>query len=121
MKTVEEALKGKNSGLYYGNRLILPFKAYFLKVIINNEIITDFSRGSKGIDIEEEDSFTSLYFLEHKQLNDVVTKYESIKLVVVEKDNDIFDLANHKKLAVYLDDKHMAKIEETDADILFIE
>lgn len=121
MKSIEEVLNKKISGLYYDNRLILPFKAYFFKVIIDKEIITDFSPSSKGINIEEEDDFTSLYFLEHKQLRDIVTHYESIKLVVVEKDKDIFDFANHKKLAVYLGEKHEARIEETDADILFIE
>ena len=121
MKTIEEILKGNKSGLYYGNRLVLPFKAHFLKVIIDNEIITDFSLSSKGIIIQEESDFTSLYFLKYKQLKDAVTHYESIKLVVVEKDKDIFDFANHKKFAVYLGEKHQAKIEETDADILFIE
>lgn len=121
MKSVEEALKQNKMALYYGNRLILPFKAYFLKVIIDNEIITDFSSGSKGIIVQEESDFTSLYFLEYKQLKDAVTHYESIKLLVVEKDKDIFDFDNHKKLAVYITEKHQAKIEETDADILFIE
>ena len=60
MKTIEEILKGNKSGLYYGNRLVLPFKAHFLKVIIDNEIITDFSLSSKGIIIQEESDFTSL-------------------------------------------------------------
>ncbi|OGU29571.1 MAG: hypothetical protein A2057_12840 [Ignavibacteria bacterium GWA2_35_9] len=121
MKTIDEVIKAKTTGLYYGNRLIIPFQAHFLKVVIENEIITDFSSGSKGIIVNEEDDFTNLYFLDYKDLKNSLTKYESIKFVVVEKGKDIFNLKNHKKIAVYLEEKHKARIEETDADILFIE
>src|SRR3989339_655698 len=105
MKTIDEVIKAKTPGLYYGNRLIIPFHAHFLKVVIVNE----------------EDDFTNLYFLDYKDLKNSLTKYESIKFVVVEKGKDIFNLQNHKKIAVYLEEKHKARIEETDADILFIE
>lgn len=121
MKTIAITLKEKATGLYYGNRLIVPFHAHFLKVVIEKEIITDFSSHSEGIIIKEEDDFTSLYFLDYEDLKNSLSKYESIKLVAVEKGKDIFDIKNHMKIAVYLEEKHKARIEETDADILFVE
>ncbi len=121
MKTIAETLKDKTTALYYGNRLIIPFHAHFLKVVIEKEIITDFSSHSKGIIINEEDDFTDLYFLDYKDLKSSLTQYESIKFVVVEKGKDIFDFQNHQKIAVYIEEKHKARIEETDADILFLE
>ncbi len=121
MKKLDEVLENKINGLYYNNRLILPFHVHFLKVIIENEIITDFSPSSKGIYIREETDFTDVYFLEYKHLKDVVSKYETIKMVVVEKEKNVFDFNNHIKLAVYLENKHVLRIEKTDEDILFIE
>jgi hypothetical protein len=121
MKTLNEILENKANGLYYNNRLILPFQAHFLKIIIDDEVITDFSPSSKGIYIREEADFTDLYFLEYKHINDAVSKYEAIKVVVVEKGENIFDFSNHKKLAIYLEEKHKTRIEKSDDDILFIE
>ena len=121
MCTIENALEKKLNGLYYGNRAILPFNCHFLKVIFEDEIITDFSSHSEGIILKEEKDFTDLYFPGLKSLNDSVSKFEAIKMVVVEKGENIFDLKNHKKIAVYLEDKHNLKIEKTDDDILFIE
>ena len=121
MKTIAEVLENKATGLFYNNRLMLPFHAHFLKVIIEDEIITDFSPSSKGIYIGEENDFTDMYFLEYKHLKDTVSKYEAIKMVVVEKGEDVFDSKNHKKLAVYLEEKHKTRIEKTEDDILFIE
>jgi hypothetical protein len=121
MKKLDEVLTNKMSGLYYNNRLVLPFHAQFLKVIIEDDIITDFSPSSKGIYIREESDFTDMYFLEYKHLNDAVSKYEAIKMVVVEKGEDVFNFNNHKKVAVYLEDKHKVRIEKSEEDILFIE
>lgn len=121
MKTIDEVIKSKLKGLYYGRRLILPFKAHFLKAIVDDKIISDFSPNSEGIVIVEEKDFTSLYFLDYTLLKDSVTKYEAVKLIAVDKDKDIFDTGNHKKIAVYLEENHFARIEEADKDILFIE
>ncbi|GAB1349631.1 hypothetical protein MASR1M107_18450 [Ignavibacteriales bacterium] len=119
--TIKSCLTEKKTGFLYGNRLILPFKARFLKVVVEKDIITDFSPSSKGINIVEEDLYTSLYFLEYRSLRDTLSKYENIKLVVVEKDDDIFNVDKHMKLAVYKTETHVANIEETEHDILFIE
>ena len=121
MITLDEVIKNKVNGLCYGNRIILPFKAHFLKVIIENDIITDFSSSSKGIQLIEHKEFLDLYFLEYEQLSDVLSKYEAIKIVLVEEGKNIFDWNNHRKIALYLAEKHKVTIEETDADILFIE
>lgn len=111
----------KLEGLYYGNRIILPFHCIFLKVIVNRDIITDFSPKSKYVSISEEGNSTSLYFHEYENLKESISEFEAIKIVFVEKGKDIFDFANHIKLAVYLEDKHKLRIEKTDDDILFIE
>lgn len=119
--TIINALDKKATGLFFGNRVILPFQCYFLKVIIENDIITDFSSSSKGIMVEEDDSFTSIYFHDYAKLQQEVSKYESIKMVVVDKGEDLFDTNNHIKLALYLRDEHKVVIEKTDAEILFLE
>ncbi|MHB1686309.1 MAG: hypothetical protein ACYCVH_02910 [Ignavibacteriaceae bacterium] len=59
------------------------------------------------------------YFL--KNLKDVVSKYEAIKIIAVEKDKDIFQMENHIKLALRVDENHTLIIEKTDENILFLE
>ena len=108
-------------GLHYGNRLILPFHCIFLKVVINREIITDFSSTSKFLNLVEGTDYTDLYFRKYENIKETLSEYESIKMVIVEKNKDVFDFKNHIKLAVYLEDKHKLRIEKTDDDILFIE
>jgi hypothetical protein len=119
--SIDEIIKTNTEGLYFGNRLILPFKAHFLKVIINDKIITDFSPAASGISVVEEDKFTNLYFNDYKFLIDEVTEFEVIKLLLVEKGKDIFKVENHKKIIVSLKEKHKAKIEAANDDILFID
>jgi len=121
MYTLDEALGKKINGLCYGNRILLPFKAQLLKVVVESDIITDFSRSSKGIQVVDQKDFLDLYFLEYKRLSDSLSEYEAIKMVLVEEGKDVFDLGNHRKVALYLAEKHQVTIEETEADILFIE
>jgi hypothetical protein len=121
MAALDEILKSKAGGLYYRNRLILPFQGNFLKIVVDDDIITDFSPSSKDIYITEKENYTDIYFKQFKNLKDAVSKYEAIKLVLVEKGKDIFNFANHKKIAIYLEEKHQVKIEETEEDILFLE
>ena len=121
MKTIDDALKKNINGLCYRNRIILPFSAHFLKIIVETDIITDFSPNSKGIFIREKEDFTDIYFHDYKDLKSNVSKYEAIKMVVVEKNKDIFNFDNHLKIAVYLEDKHKVRIEKSNHDILFLE
>ena len=121
MKTIENALKNKIDGLHYGNRALLPFGCILLKVIIDDEIIMDFCPTSKAISFSSYDDYSEIYFKEFKNLKDAVSKYESIKLIAVDRDKDLFDFNNHIKLALGVEDEHKLKIEKTDEDILFIE
>jgi len=121
MRTINEVLKNNVNGLYYGNRVILPFRAEILKAIIEKEIITDFSTTHKGAQYNVTDDYTEIYFLDYKELSESVSKYETIKLVVVEKGKDLFDFQNHKRLIIHLMEKHFLKIEEANSEILFIE
>ncbi len=121
MNTVEDAIKNNQVGLYYGNRALLPFSCILLKVVIDDEIVMDFSEGSKLITVNTTEEFTEIYFRQFKNLKDVVSKYESIKMIVVDKKNDIFNFDNHIKIVLRVEDDHRLKIEKTDEDILFIE
>lgn len=114
-------LEKNSKGLYYGNRIILPFQGIFLKIVINKEIITDFSSKSDAVSVIEEGNFTNIYFHNYENLKETISEFEAIKFVMVEKGKDIFDFGNHEKLAVYLENQHMLRIEKTDDDILFIE
>ncbi|HED38493.1 MAG TPA: hypothetical protein ENI76_09675 [Ignavibacteria bacterium] len=121
MATIKETLLNGLQGLYYGNRVLLPFRADILKIIINDDILMDFSPFSKHIYLNETEKFTEIYFHDFKRLNEVVTKFETIKLVAVDKEDDLFNTDNHYKLALHLEEKHKLTIEKTDEDILFIE
>ncbi len=121
MRTLDEVLKNNINGLYYGNRIILPFRAEILKAIIEKDIITDFSTTHKGAQYNITDKYTEIYFLEYKELAEEVSKYETIKLVVVEEGKDLFDFGNHRRLILHLKEKHYLKIEEANGEILFVE
>lgn len=121
MKTIDEVLKNKINGLYFGNRVLLPFKAEILKAIIEKDIITDFSTTHKGAQYNKTELYTEIYFLDYKDLSDAVSQYETIKLIVVEDGKDLFDFNNHKRLILHLKEKHILVIEEANGEILFIE
>ena len=121
MKSLDEVIKNKLNGLYYRNRVMLPFSGYILKMMIDDEIITDFSINNGRAEINEYPEFLEIYFLDFEDIKEVVSKYEAIKMIIVEKGKDVFDFSNHRKLLLYLAEGHKVNIEETDEDILFIE
>ena len=121
MKKLNEVLENKINGMYYGNRVFLPFKVDILKAIIENDIIMDFSDFSEDAEYEIKDDRTEIYFYGYKDLADFVTKYETIKLVVVEEGDNIFDEKTHKKIILHLQEKHSLKIEEAGDDSIFID
>jgi len=121
MRSFDDVIKNKIDGLYYGNRILLPFICDVLKVIIEHDIIMDFSTSAKGAQYVKRESFTEIYFHDYTDLTEIITKFEKIKLVVVEDKRDIFDLSNHKKVSLHLQKNHKLIIEETNEDILFIE
>jgi hypothetical protein len=121
MKSIDEVLKSKLDGLYFGNRVLLPFSCHILKLSIENDLITDFSPCCKGVHISENPDFTEIYFHDYKDLAEVITKYESIKMIVVEKGIDVFDKDNHVKIGLHPEAKHKLRIEELSEDQIFIE
>ena len=121
MRTLDEAIKNGTKGLYYGNRILLPFVIDIFKLIIDDEIITDFRFPKNLAEYIQHYDFTEIYFTEMKDVEEVVSKYEKIKIVAVEKGKDIFDLNNHVMLGLHLKDKHSIEIELLSDDDLFIE
>lgn len=121
MRTIDDALKNNINALHYGNRVLLPFVVDIVKAGVENDIITDFSSKQSGAEYNKHDDFTEVYFHDYKSLIDVVSKYEVIKLIVVEKGKDLFDIKNHRKLTIDLFEHHKAEIKEITDDQIFIE
>lgn len=121
MKTVHEVLDENIDGLVYGNRVLLPFKAELLKIVIESDIITDFSKQFKGAHVRVTDAYTEIYFYDYDSLVEVTTEYEVIKLVLVPDGEDIFDFNNHISIELAMKGKHKVSIEKIGDDILFFE
>lgn len=120
MRTLKEALENNIHGLHYGNRLLLPFPVDILKIAVENDLITDFSSKQTGAEYNVHERFTEVYFHDYKSLEDIVSKYEIIKMVVVERGKDIFNFNEHKIISVDILEKHKAEIKELDEDTIFI-
>lgn len=121
MRTLNQVLEKKVNGLFYGSRILLPFVCDILKAVIDEEIIYDFSSVSEGAYYEKFDEFTEIYFFDHEDILSDVSKYELIKLIVVEDGDDIFDLKTHRKIALNPCENHKLEIFEIGEDIIFIE
>jgi hypothetical protein len=121
MNSLEQALKEKKNGLYYGTRVILPFVVDILKAVIDDDLITDFSPLSQGAYYEKFENFTEIYFFDHEDILKDVSKYETIKMVVVDEEDDIFNFENHKKISLNPEENHKLAITEIDDNIVFIE
>lgn len=121
MKNIKEVLNGNGTGLYYGNRVLLPFKVEILKIVIGREIITDFSKNKHGASVRVADSYTEIYFCNYKNLEEEFAKHEVIKLVVVEQGDNIFDFKNHILLELDPKEKHQLSIAEIGENLLFFE
>ncbi len=121
MSLLTKALEEKKNGLFYGSRVLLPFVVDIFKAIIDDDIVMDFSPMSEIAYYEKYDNFTEIYFFEHEDILKDVSKYETIKLVVVEEGNDMFDISNHRKISLNPVDPHILEIEELPEDVLLIE
>ena len=121
MKKIVEVLKEKKNGLVFGNRILLPFQAELLKIVIDSEIITDFGKRLEGAHIRVTDYYTEIYFLDYKILVNEIPKYKSIKMVVVQQGEDVFDFNNHINLEIELLGRHQISIKKIGDDILFYE
>ncbi len=121
VSTIDKVLKEQKHGLYYGSRILLPFVADILKAVIDDEIITDFSPVSEGAYYEKYDDFTEIYFFDHVDILKDVSKYETIKLVLVEEGEDIFDFDKHRKISLNPIGDHKLELKELGDDIIFID
>ena len=121
MKKINEVLDENISGLHYGNRILLPFKAEILKIVIGTHIITDFSKKIDGASIRVTDFYTEIYFYEYNNLEEQLSKYEVIKLAIVQQGEDIFNFDNHFAIELKIEPKHKLLIEPIPADLLFFE
>ena len=121
MKKLDEVLNGNGFALYFGNRVLLPFKCDILKAVFENDIIMDFSHSNSGACYNKRDKFTEIYFHGVKDLEEKMSKYKGIRLVLVEDEEDIFDFSKHRKISLYLAGEHKMSIEEINGDILFFE
>jgi len=121
MKTIEQVISENIHGLYYGPRVILPFAADILKAIIDDDIIVDFSHRSKIAYYQKQQNFTEIYFFEHEDILKDVSKYETIKLVIVEEGKNMFNFSNHKMISLNPVEHHKLEISSLDDDVLLIE
>lgn len=121
MRTIDEVLKSKINGMHYGNRLLLPFCAEILKVSIEDDLIMDFSTEQDDAEYNINDEFTEIYFHKYKSLEEVVTKYEVIKMIVVDSKNDLFNFDDHRKISIDILQNHIAEIKEIEDDQIFID
>ncbi len=121
MSTLAEVLENNIIGLCYGNRVILPFEADILKIVIDSKIIMDFSSLSEEAEYIINEGYTEIYFHDVESVEDQISEFESIKFVLVEKGKDLFDFSNHKIIAASIKGKHQLLIKELDEDILFVE
>ena len=121
MKSLSEVLKEKKSGLFFGNRILLPFSCHILKLNIENDLITDFSSCCKGVYVSENPDFMEIYFHDYKDLGEVITKFEDIKLIVVEKGKDVFNTKNHITISLHPEENHNLRIEKLGENQIFIE
>jgi hypothetical protein len=121
VKKIEDVFKEGTIGLHYGRRLLLPFVADVLKIVIDKNIITDFNYDQSRADYNKEDYYTEINFADYDNLKTVVSEYERIKMIVVEDGDDMFDFTKHRKIALQVCDDHKIIIEELDEDTVFIE
>ena len=121
MNSLDEILKNNINGMYYGNRVLFPFHCTVLKIVIEKDIIQDFSIREKGAYVNETPEFTEIYFIDYPDIEANISKYENIKMVIVEKGKDIFDFSTHKKIAIKPEGNHVLSIKEIDENIIFIE
>jgi hypothetical protein len=121
VKKLDAVINDGTIGLHYGRRLLLPFVADILKIVIDNDILTDFNYDQSRADYNKEEYFTEINFADYDNLKTVVSEYERIKMVVVEEGDDMFDFSTHRKISLEVCDEHKIIIKELDEDILFIE
>lgn len=115
-----DLINSDRKGFYIGNRLILPFKCQFLKLIVDSHIYTEFI-GNKDLKISQDKLNTSIYFREVGRLSSFEDSYKSIKMIIAGLDEDLTDPTKHIKMVCYIEDQRKVELQLPGDDILFIE
>ena len=118
--TIKYALGKNKKGFQIGNRLILPFKCQFIKVITDSDIITEFV-GNDDVQIHQGSKNTSIYFTERGKLRSMINSYKVVKIIICEDDDDLCIIDNHIKLVCEIKGQHEVDINLPSDDMLFIE
>ncbi len=113
MKTVQEVLEQKLTGMHYGGRILLPFCAHVFKAVIVKKAIME-----EGKDLEYmanftyriNDDFTEVCFGDYDDLYEHLSEDDAINLLIIEKGKDVFDDANHISINLHLKDKNSVDI-----------
>jgi hypothetical protein len=121
MKTINDVLNDNSPGLYYGNRILLPFQAEILKIVIDSQIIANFSKQPHGASVRVTDDYTEIYLCDYKDLEEELTKYDLIKIVLVQQGKDIFNFENHIPLELSIESNHKLSIKKIGTDEIFFE
>ena len=119
-KTINEALNAGSEGFHIGQRIILPFRAQLIKLIIGGDIFTEMVGGAH-IKLQQDPKNTSVYFRTSGKLDNMVDTHKVVKMIVCEWDQDLTDMHNHIKLICEMDENHVVKIHRPSDDMLFIE
>ncbi len=121
-RTIRQALKEGKDGFHIGGRIILPFRCQLIKIVIKEEIYTEFV-GNEHIKISQDPQNTSIYFRETGRLASFLGEFHPIKMIAAEWDADLTDPKTHIKLLLEVEDYHVLRIKAIDDnnDILFIE
>jgi hypothetical protein len=121
IKKIDQVISENINGMHYGRRLLLPFVADIFKIVVDKDILTDFNYEESRADYNKEEYFTEINFMDYDNLQKVVSKFEQIKMIVVEEGDDIFDFSKHRKIALQVLDDHKIEIKEVADDIPFFE
>lgn len=106
-------------GYHTGNRMILPFKCNFIKIIADSHIMTEFKK-NKDITVSQEPKNTSLYFREVGRLKEFEDGYQYIKIILASLEDDLSNPDNHIRLVCKIEENHKVNFEIPGDDVLFI-
>jgi len=113
-KTIRQSIEAGEKGFLIRNSIFLPFHFELLSVWIGKDmsmvsrpdVLTDFSIQNGDIHMREEESYTNLVFVRHKELKKEYGHYKGhIILFCTEKGADIFvkEKQHHVKLSFHDD------------------
>ena len=122
MQSRQEIIDIVNSevrGYHTGNRMILPFKCNFIKIIADSQIVTEFKKNN-DLTVSQEPKNTSLYFREVGRLKEFEGGYQYIKIILASLEDDLSNPDNHIKMICEIEENHKVNMKIPGDDVLFI-